>query len=208
MSELPPRRIENSIMRLALTSTEQTLGKSGYYAVLQVAGLNAYGETPPPDNHHLETPGDQFAALFNGMLTMYGEGPARGLFRRWGNVFGMTALKRRPSAALLKPLLRVLPMQRRIRTILDAVADEANQTRGAPLHTLHDDADHYHLAFQDCLYCRGLHPAEPICYSIVGTLEAVLKWGTGRDFAVREEQCHARGAEACVFEVSKQPLHV
>jgi hypothetical protein len=208
MSDTPPRRIENSIMRLALTSTEQTLGKSGYYAVLQVAGLEAYGETPPLDNHHLEMPGDHFAALFNGMFTIYGEGPARGLFRRWGTIFCTTALKRRPSAALLKPLLRVLPMQRRVRAILDAVVDEANQTRGAPLHTLHDEIDHYILTFQDCLYCARLHPAEPICYPIVGMLEEALKWGTGRDFDVREGQCQARGAAACVFEIGKQPLHV
>jgi bacteriochlorophyll 4-vinyl reductase len=208
MSDTQPRRVENSIMRLALTSTEMTLGKSGYYAVLQVAGLDAYAETPPPDNHHLETPGENFAALFTGIFTMYGESPARGLFRRWGNVFGATALRRRPSAALLKPLLRVLPIQRRIHTILDAVIGEANQTRGALLHTLQDEADHYTMTFRDCLYCAGLHPAEPICYAIVGTLEAALKWGTGRDFAVREVQCHARGAEACVFKIGKQPLHV
>lgn len=208
MSETQPRRVENSIMRLALTSTELTLEKNGYYAVLHVAGLDGYVETLPPDNHDLETPGEHFAALFNGMLTMYGEGPARGLFRRWGTIFGTTAMKRRPSAALLKPLLWVLPIQRRVRTILDAVVDEANRARGAELHTLQDDIDHYTIAFRDCLYCDGLHPAEPICYAIVGTLEAALKWGTGRDFAVREVQCHARGADACVFEVGKQPLHV
>ena len=68
MSETQPRRVENSIMRLALTSTELALGKSGTYAVLQVAGLEAYAETPPPDNHYLETPGEHFAALFNGIF--------------------------------------------------------------------------------------------------------------------------------------------
>ena len=64
------------------------------------------------------------------------------------------------------------------------------------------------MTFNDCLYCAGVHPTEPICYSIVGTLEAVLKWGTGRDFAVREVKCSARGDAACVFEIDKQPLHV
>jgi len=38
----------------------------------------------------------------------------------------------------------------------------------------------------------GVHSCRTICYSIVGTLEAVLKWGTGRDFAVREVKCSAR----------------
>ena len=40
MSEPQPRRVENSIMRLALSSTETTLGKSGYYAVMHMAGLD------------------------------------------------------------------------------------------------------------------------------------------------------------------------
>jgi predicted hydrocarbon binding protein len=53
-----------------------------------------------------------------------------------------------------------------------------------------------------------MHPAEPICFTIVGTLEAVLKWGTGRDFAVREVKCSARGDDLCAFEIDKQPLHV
>lgn len=208
MSDSPPRRVENSIMRLALTSTELTLGKSAYYAVLHVSGLDNYAEIPPADSHDAAIPGEHFAALFNGIFTMYGESPTRGLFRRWGTVFGTTAIKRRPSAALLKPLLKVLPLQRRVHTILDAVVAEANQARGAALHTLHDTPTHFTLTFRDCLYCDGLHPAEPICYAIVGTLETVLKWGAGRDFSVNETQCHARGAEACVFEISKQPLHV
>jgi predicted hydrocarbon binding protein len=53
-----------------------------------------------------------------------------------------------------------------------------------------------------------MHPAEPICFTVVGIMEATLKWGTGRDFAVREVKCCARGGEACVFEIDKQPLHV
>jgi bacteriochlorophyll 4-vinyl reductase len=208
MGETAPRRIQNSIMSLALSSAETTLNKSGYYAVLQIAGLDHYAETLPPNDHNLETPAEDFTALFAGMLKMYGEIPARGLFRRWGAAFSTSALKRRPTATLLKPLLSVLPLQRRIRTVLDAIVGESDQARGAALHTLEDFPDHYTLTFHDCLYCVGLHPAEPICYTIVGTLEAALTWGLGRDFSVREVQCHARGAAACVFEIGKQPLHV
>ena len=208
MSEPQPRWVENSIMRLALTSTEATLGKSGYHAVLHVAGLDRLLETPPPDNTKLETPGDDFSALLNAVLNMYGESSTRGLFRRWGAAFGTTAVKRRPSAKLLKPMLSLLPLQRRVRTLLDALVNEANTARGAALHTLTDKPDQYVLTFNDCLYCAGMHPSEPICFTIVGILEATLKWGTGRDFTVREVQCQARGAAACVFEIVKQPLPV
>lgn len=208
MSEPKQRWVENSIMRLALTSTEATLGASGYHAVMHVAGLDRLLDAPPPDNTKLETPGEDFSALLGAILNMYGEVPTRGLFRRWGATFGATAVKRRPSALLLRPMMSLLPLQRRVRTVLDALVDEANATRGEALHTLMDKRDQYIVTFKDCLYCASTHPAEPICYTIVGMLEAVLKWGTGRDFTVREVKCHARGDAACVFEIDKQPLHV
>ncbi len=208
MSEPKKRWLENSVMRLALSSTESTLGKSGYLAVTHVAGLDRLVAAPPPDNVKLETRGEDFSALLNAILSMYGEVTTRGLFRRWGVEFGATAVKRRPSAMLLRPMLSLLPLQRRVRTVLDALVNEANIARGEPLHTLTDRRDHYILTFNDCLYCANMHPAEPICFSVVGTLEAVLKWGTNRDFAVREAACIARGNKACVFEIDKQPLHV
>ncbi len=195
-------------MRLALSSTEAALGTSGYHAVMRVAGLDRLLEAPPPDNVKLETPGEDFSALLNTILSMYGEVPSRGLFRRWGAAFGKTAVKRRPSAALLRPMLSVLPLQRRVRTILDALVNEANAARGEALHSLTDKRDQYVLTFNDCLYCASMHPTEPICYTVVGTLETVLKWGTGRDFTVREVKCAARGDAACVFGIDKQPLHV
>ncbi len=208
MSEPGQRWVENSIMRLALSSTEAAIGKNGYHAVLRVANLDRYLEAPPPDNNKLETPGADFAALLNGILGMYGEPSTRGLFRRWGVAFGNAGLRRRPSAALLKPMLALLPLQRRVRTLLDALVHEADVARGEALHALVDRPDQYLVTFHDCLYCAGMHPAEPICYTLVGTIEAVLKWGTGREFTVREVQCAAFGVEACVFEIDKQPLHV
>ena len=208
MSEPKQRWVENSIMRMALSSTEATLGKSGYYAVVHVAGLNRLLDALPPDNTKLETPGEDFSALLNAIVGMYGEIPTRGLFRRWGATFGEAAVKRRPSAALLRPMLSLLPLQRRVRTVLNALMNEADAARGEPLHTLADRRDQYILTFHDCLYCAGMHPAEPICYAIVGTIESALKWGTGRDFAVREVKCSARGDAACVFEIDKEPLRV
>ncbi len=194
------------MMRLALTCTEKTLGRSGYHAVVHVAGLDRLLEAPPPDNTSLDTPGEDFSALLATIVNMYGESSSRGLLRRWGATFGVSALHRRPSARLLKPILSVLPLQRRMHTVLNALVREADTARGAGLHTLTDKREQYVITFNDCLYCASTQPTEPICYSIVGTLEAVLKWGTGRDFTVREVTCHARGDAACVFEIDKQPL--
>src|SRR5512143_202491 len=126
MSEPKQRRVENNIRRREATSTEATLGKSGYHAVMHVAGLDRLLDAPPPDGTQLETPGADFSALLNAILNMYGEIPTRGLFRRWGATFGAAAVRRRTSAALLRPMLSFLPLQRRVRTVLNALVDEAN----------------------------------------------------------------------------------
>ena len=88
MSEPKQRWVENGIMRLALSSTETTLGRNGYYAVMHMAGLDRLLAAPPPDDTKLETRGEDFSALLNGILSMYGEVSTRGVFRRWGGTFG------------------------------------------------------------------------------------------------------------------------
>ncbi len=203
MSTDKQRWVENGLMRLALDATAVTIGKNGYYAVLRVAGLDRYIEALPPDDNHVATPGLDFAALMNGIFTMYGEPASRGIFRRWGRQFGAAAVHHRLSARILKPMLALLPLQRRVFTLLNALVNEANAGRGEPLHSVEVIPDAYLFTFRDCLYCYRLRPSEPVCYAIVGTIEAVLHWGTGHDFVVRETACIACGANACVFEISK-----
>lgn len=202
------RWVENSIMALALSSTEITVGRNGYHAVLHLAGLDRYIEQPPPLNNRLETPGEDFSALLNGLFKMYGENSARGLFRRWGATFGLQGVKRRSSAMLLKPILTLMPLQRRTRSVLNALMSEADAARGESLHTLVDLPGYYQIEFRDCLYCNGLQPTGPVCFSIVGILEAVLTWGVNREFDVLEVQCAAHGDPACVFKINKRPLDV
>jgi hypothetical protein len=203
-----PRWVENSIMRLALQATEESLGKSGLNAVLRVAVLDRYIEHLPPNDNKLTTPGGDFAALMAGIVRMYGEHAARGIFRRWGAAFGYGGVQSRPTARLLKPMLNLLPLSRRVYTILDALVREANNARGEPLHALREEGNTFVVTFDDCLYCYSLQAAEPICLTITATIETVLKWGTGRDYAVSETTCHARGDEVCAFVVDKQPLNV
>ncbi len=202
------RRIENSIMRLALRATEATLGQSGLYALLRLAGLEHYIEHPPRNDNQLDTPGTDLSALLSAILHMYGEQSTRGLFRRWGALFGQGGVESRPTAKLLRPMLSVLPLNRRVLTLLETLVREADQARGETLHTITETNDAFVVVFNDCLYCHSLRTSEPICMTVVGTLEAVLKWGTGRDYTVTETACAARGDEACTFVIDKRPLNV
>ena len=203
-----PRRIENSIMRLALRATEATLGQSGLYALLRLAGLENYIEHPPRNDNQLDTPGTDLSALLSAILHMYGEQSTRGLFRRWGALFGQGGVESRPTAKLLRPMLSFLPLNRRVLTVLETLVREADQARGEILHTVTETDDAFVVVFNDCLYCHSLRTSEPICLTVVGTLEAVLKWGTGRDYTVTETTCAACGDEACTFVIDKRPLNV
>ncbi len=203
-----PRWVENSIMRLALHATEETLGKSGLNAVLHVAVLDRYIDQLPPNDNKLTTPGGDFAALLAGIMRMYGEHAARGIFRRWGAAFGYGGVHSRPTAKLLKPMLNLLPRPRRTYTILEALVREADHARGEPVHHLREETSAFVVTFDDCLYCYSLQAAEPICLTLTATIETVLKWGTGRDYAVSETTCRACGDEVCAFVVDKQPLNV
>jgi len=203
-----PRRIENSIMRLALRATEATLGQSGLYALLRLAGLEHYIEHPPRNDNQLDTPGTDLSALLSAILHMYGEQSTRGLFRRWGALFGQGGVESRPTAKLLRPMLSFLPLNRRVLTVLETLVREADQARGEILHTVTETDDAFVVVFNDCLYCHSLRTSEPICLTVVGTLEAVLKWGTGRDYTVTETTCAACGDEACTFVIDKRPLNV
>jgi predicted hydrocarbon binding protein len=203
-----PCRIENSIMRLALRATEATLDHSGLYAMLRMAGLEHYIEQPPRNDHQLATPGEDLSALLAAILHMYGEQGTRGIFRRWGLLFGQGGVESRPTAKMLHPLLNLLPPQRRVLAVLEAFMCEADQARGETLHTLTETDAALIVTFNDCLSCHNLRTSEPICLTIVGTLEAVLKWGTGRDYAVSETTCLACGGAACTFVIDKRPLNV
>lgn len=204
----PVSKVENSIMRAALISTSNVLGEAGARAVLRLKGLERYLDQLPRNDNQLLIAGADFAALFDGMLQMYGEQTARGLFRRWGAEFARLSLEARPAARLLRPMLNLLPQKRRAHTLLDSLTGEANHVRGAALHWLREEETRFVVTFDDCLYCAQLHVHEPICLSIVGTIETVLHWGTGRDYVVTETACRARGDSLCTFTIDKQPLNV
>ena len=208
MSAQKNRLVENSIMRLALEATEEMIGRTGLNAVLRLAALNRYIDNPPPDNSKVATPGADLAALLAAIIDMYGEQVARGIFRRWGHAFGRIGAERRPVASLIKPMLNLLPLHRRMRVVLETLVREADAARGEHLHTLREFSHIFTITFEDCLYCHGMRVDSQICLTVVGTIESVLKWGTGHEYDVIETACIGHGDPACVFQIAKKPLDV
>jgi divinyl protochlorophyllide a 8-vinyl-reductase len=57
------------------------------------------------------------------------------------------------------------------------------------------------VRIQDCPLCRGSQAEVPVCDFYRGTFERLFTTLVNRKTEVRETQCQALGAEACVFEM-------
>ena len=57
------------------------------------------------------------------------------------------------------------------------------------------------LRFEDCPLCRGDRSATPCCHYYAATFERLFRALINADTRVRETECIATGAPACVFEV-------
>jgi len=42
-----------------------------------------------------------------------------------------------------------------------------------------------------------------MCWTWIGSLQEASFWLTGKEFEIEEAECRAKGAPACVWEVSK-----
>jgi predicted hydrocarbon binding protein len=60
---------------------------------------------------------------------------------------------------------------------------------------------------ENCPACRERTSNEPDCHILAGILQETLSWaGGGRVYRVRELECSAAGAPACLFQIDKKPL--
>jgi predicted hydrocarbon binding protein len=70
-----------------------------------------------------------------------------------------------------------------------------------------EDQDYFVYTIYRCPVCWGRTSDRHICYGAVGILQEGLRWVSGgKDFKVEEVECHANGAENCVFHIFKEPL--
>lgn len=98
-------------------------------------------------------------------------------------------------------VLRLLPPGPASRMLLKAVAKNAwtfsgsgefGFTLGRPVR----------VNIAGCPICRGAEAAEPVCDFYTGAFERLFRTLVSRHTQVREVECQAQGAPACVFEMS------
>ncbi len=92
-----------------------------------------------------------------------------------------------------------------LETILGGYQNVADQSGQHYIAWLEESGSHFHYHLESCAVCAGKDASEPICLFFSGSLMESIKWLTGHNYNVREIECRAMGAAACVWEIEKNP---
>ena len=70
-----------------------------------------------------------------------------------------------------------------------------------------EEEDYFIYRLRRCANCWGRTSPKPVCYSVVGVIDAGVRWvSDGKEFSIEETACLAAGDEACLFRIWKTPL--
>jgi len=198
----------NKFGLITLKSLEEVMGKNGLNAILNLAGLNHYIDSYPPDNLDKGFDFSELSALGTALEDMYGPRGGRGLALRAGRATFSDALKNFGALAGVADLaFVVLPLHAKLRIGVPAMAKIFSQLSDQ-LSTVEEKDNEYLYTIHKCPCCWGRHNADkPVCFMSTGLLQEGLKWVSGgNEFRVNESKCVALGDEVCEFVIQKEPI--
>jgi len=146
-----------------------------------------------------------------GVLAMYGTQNTENIIHS-GELFTRHAI--RQHGEIFRPLMKIdttsLDLNAKVMGSLETMIAGYKEIGNHAGHDYHawveeqEDSFLYHL--ETCEVCAGSAADEPICLFMEGSINESLKWFTRQRFEVREIECRAMGASACVFEIRKKKL--
>jgi predicted hydrocarbon binding protein len=191
-------RLPNSRVRRLLLGIEDVMGASGLATIVRQAGQTHYSINLPPDNHRLELPATEYAALIQAIENYYGRG-ARGTLTRIGASTFKELVKSRPWIRLVHASLsRFLPRRQQQRWVLDWLA----RNMGGQV-TVERHQRRLRLIDHTSAATLGRRRETEICWLTQGEIMEALQWATGREHAVTESACKAKGDPVCQFEIGE-----
>lgn len=197
----------NRLGRIYLESLEETIGRNGLNALLNLTENGSYIDYPPPNDLHLGFDLATAANLNQTMEFIYGPRGARGLALRTGR-----AMYDRIVDAFDLPIgfnefaFRLLPLHTRLKIGVPALARILTQ-HSDQTHRAVDRGTYYDYSIERCAVCWGQEAKTPFCHLVAGLLqEALSAFGRGQEFRVVQTECRAVGAAACIFRIGKDPI--
>jgi predicted hydrocarbon binding protein len=198
----------NKFGLITLKSLEEVMGKNGLNAILNLAGMNNYIDSYPPDNLDKGFDFSELSALGTALEDMYGPRGGRGLALRAGRATFSDALKNFGALAGVADLaFVVLPLHAKLRIGVPAMAKIFSQLSDQ-LSTVEEKDNEYLYTIHKCPCCWGRHNVDkPVCFISTGLLQEGLKWVSGgNEFRVNESKCIAVGDVVCEFVIQKEPI--
>lgn len=199
--------LSNRLGRVYLESLQETIGRNGLNALLNLTDNGGYIEQPPADDLALGFDLATVSNLNRALELIYGPRGARGLALRGGR-----AMYARLVEAIDLPTgfnefaFRLLPVSTRLKIGVPALARALTQ-HSDQTHRAADRGTHFTYTVERCAVCWGQEAKTPLCHLTVGLLqEALSAFGRGQEFRISQTECRAVGAAACVFQIEKEPI--
>jgi len=187
---------------------EEIMGRNGLNAILNMAGLSQFIDSPPPD---VLDKGFDFAyisALNLALEEMYGPRGGRGLQLRLGRVLFARGLANFGALVGASDLaFKVLPLQAKLKAGLPAVAKVFDSLSDQTSYVRDPGGEQYHYIIERCSMCWGRDVERAGGFIAAGIIEEALRWiSGGRTFRVDQVTCIGHGHANCTFQVYKEPI--
>ena len=195
--------IINSLVRQALTSAQEVMGDNGLNTVLKTCGLDRFVGNFPPNNLEPAIHVSEYARLNEAIEAFYGRG-GKGILRRIGKASFQYGVREQSSLlGVAGVALKLLPEKQRIKFILNGLADALKKSNPDVNAWVDESGERIAYIESTCGICYGRESATPLCYLYAGSITEAVLWATGKEFAVTETHCLAKGDEYCRFEIGE-----
>ncbi len=204
---LEGRKTDNLVMRLTLETIQKELGVPLLKNVLNRANLKEYIDNFPPDNDELVIPLEKLHNIQLALFELLGYKSSRGLMGLIGREISRQGIERRARlTSALKLSVKILPESKKIQILLNFLVKQAEERYTIamnPAAEVKEEQDHFLFIHKQWHTSEGVNADMPVCTDLVGMIEYLVEWITGKKHEVKEIECRAQGGSADVVRIAK-----
>lgn len=193
--------------RTLLDGVEEVIGRTGVYAITNLARMSGSDYPTDPDPHIRKPVHRDLVMIQRALEDMYGFRGGCGILMRTGRAVFKHILHQFGLLMGISDMeFRLLPAPARLKTGLEAMARQLAVLMDTRI-TLEERESKWLWRVEDCPFCYQRSSDDSLCAFSVGLLQEFLSWvSAGRVYSVWEVECAAIGHPACVIQIDKQPL--
>jgi len=206
------KRIPSLLLNILFSQVDEMMGRRSLIMLLRQAGLSEYVDNLPPMDESPSITVDQYSRLLSNIYDIFGARGARPIMLRGGRLGAAEIRRQRPAQfAVAGTALKLLSPGRRMRIVLEKLAEQGEDLYGTA-HHVHEEDDAFVVEMLDCPYCSDINRraaaankpvGKPVCHIPLAVIDEMVEWVTGQKHLVEEVACIAMGDPACRFRVAR-----